>query len=100
MSITRPKCPNCGTSITWNRFLFNRSIWSRWPCTGCAKTLKFTWQRGLLYGIALLVLIAVLTPVGFVLVQLTGLSIYLIALTLFLPPAVLLLLLIDRVELT
>lgn len=53
----------------------------------------------LLYGVALLVLIAALTPVGFVLVQLTGLSIYLIALTLFLPLAVLLLLLIDRVEL-
>ncbi|MCB0109442.1 MAG: hypothetical protein KDE53_26150 [Caldilineaceae bacterium] len=99
MSIARPKCPNCGTPITWNRFLLNRSIWSRWPCTGCGQTLKFTWQRGLLYGLALLALIIVLNPIGFALMQITGLSIYLIAVVIYLPLALLLLLLIDRVVL-
>ncbi|MEZ4866956.1 MAG: hypothetical protein R3C14_36880 [Caldilineaceae bacterium] len=99
MSISRPKCPNCGTPITWNRFLLNRSIWSRWLCGGCGKTLRFTWQRGLLYGLSLLALIIVLSPVSFLLVQMTNLPIYLIIVGTYLPLAILLLLLIDRVEL-
>lgn len=99
MSISRPTCPNCGTPITWNRFLLNRSIWSRWPCGGCGQTLKFIWQRGLLYGISLLALIIVLNPMGFALMQMTGLPIYLIAVVIYLPLALLLLLLIDRVAL-
>ncbi len=99
MAITRPTCPNCATLISWNRFLINRSIWSRWSCTGCGKTLRFTWQRGLLYGIALLALIGVLTPLAVALLQMTGLPIYLLAVVLYLPLALLLLLLIDRVEL-
>lgn len=99
MTITRPKCPSCGTPITWNRFLLNRSIWSRWPCGGCGRTLRFTWQRGLLYGIALLVLIAIASPVAFFIVQATGLPIYLVVSVIYLPLALLLLLLIDRVAL-
>jgi len=97
--LTRPTCPACNTPIRWNRFLLNRSIWSRWPCANCGRTLKFTWQRGLLYGISLLVLIAILNPVSLVLIQITGLPIYLIAVMLYLPLALLLLLLIDRVAL-